>query len=82
MSSPMRTHTESNQALLSLKFADVLSVLSFFFQVNLSNFDLVMESDLGTFTPVALQFTGSDAARQVSLETKHCPTIASTYTGL
>ncbi|KAM6909813.1 carboxypeptidase Q-like [Xenentodon cancila] len=37
-------------------------------KVNLSNFDLVMESDLGTFTPVALQFTGSDAARKVMEE--------------
>ncbi|XP_029359220.1 carboxypeptidase Q isoform X1 [Echeneis naucrates] len=37
-------------------------------KVNLSNFDLVMESDLGTFTPMALQFTGSDAARQVMEE--------------
>ncbi|KAM3873420.1 carboxypeptidase Q-like [Diretmus argenteus] len=34
-------------------------------KVNLSNYDLVMESDLGTFTPEALQFTGSDAARKV-----------------
>lgn len=34
-------------------------------KVNTSNFDLVMESDLGTFTPLALQFTGSDAARRV-----------------
>lgn len=43
----------------------------FFFsptQVNMSNFDLVMESDLGTFTPEALQFTGSDAARKVRIE--------------
>ncbi|XP_035018354.1 carboxypeptidase Q [Hippoglossus stenolepis] len=37
-------------------------------KVNLSNFDLVMESDLGTFTPLALQFTGSDAARAVMEE--------------
>uniref|UniRef100_A0A8D2ZLN8 Carboxypeptidase Q n=1 Tax=Scophthalmus maximus TaxID=52904 RepID=A0A8D2ZLN8_SCOMX len=37
-------------------------------KVNLSNFDLVMESDLGTFAPVALQFTGSDAAREVMEE--------------
>lgn len=37
-------------------------------KVNLSNFDLVMESDLGTFTPVALQFAGSDAARKVMEE--------------
>uniref|UniRef100_A0A3Q4I4S0 Carboxypeptidase Q n=1 Tax=Neolamprologus brichardi TaxID=32507 RepID=A0A3Q4I4S0_NEOBR len=29
-------------------------------KVNMSNFDLVMESDLGTFTPIGLQFTGSD----------------------
>ncbi|KAK1895882.1 Carboxypeptidase Q, partial [Dissostichus eleginoides] len=37
-------------------------------KVNMSNFDLVMESDLGTFTPEALQFTGSDAARKVMAE--------------
>ncbi|XP_008289973.1 carboxypeptidase Q [Stegastes partitus] len=37
-------------------------------KVNMSNFDLVMESDLGTFTPVGLQFTGSDAARKVMEE--------------
>ncbi|KAK2910442.1 carboxypeptidase Q-like [Channa argus] len=37
-------------------------------KVNMSNFDLVMESDLGTFSPVALQFTGSDAARKVMEE--------------
>lgn len=36
-------------------------------KVNLTNFDLVMESDLGTFTPVALQFAGSAAAQKVSL---------------
>ncbi|XP_034031089.1 carboxypeptidase Q-like [Thalassophryne amazonica] len=34
-------------------------------KVNMSNFDLVMESDSGTFSPVALQFTGNSAARQV-----------------
>ncbi|XP_056142300.1 carboxypeptidase Q-like [Lampris incognitus] len=34
-------------------------------KVNMSNYNLVMESDLGTFTPVALQFTGSNAARKV-----------------
>lgn len=34
-------------------------------QGNLSNFDLIMESDMGTFAPVALQFSGSDAARKV-----------------
>lgn len=28
-----------------------------------------MESDMGTFTPVALQFAGSDAARMVKLKT-------------
>lgn len=37
-------------------------------KVNLSNFDLVMESDLGTFKPVGLQFTGSDAAQRVMAE--------------
>lgn len=37
-------------------------------KVNMSNFDLVMESDLGTFTPVALQFTGSVAAQKVMAE--------------
>ncbi|KAK5892609.1 hypothetical protein CesoFtcFv8_012970 [Champsocephalus esox] len=37
-------------------------------KVNMSNFDLVMESDLGTFTPEALQFTGSDAAQKVMAE--------------
>ncbi|KAM8871181.1 carboxypeptidase Q-like [Spinachia spinachia] len=37
-------------------------------KVNMSNFDLVMESDLGTFAPVALQFTGSDAAQKVMAE--------------
>ncbi|CAG6015811.1 unnamed protein product [Menidia menidia] len=37
-------------------------------KVNISNFDLVMESDLGTFTPVALQFTGSDKAKKVMEE--------------
>ncbi|MED6267004.1 hypothetical protein CHARACLAT_007758, partial [Characodon lateralis] len=35
---------------------------------NISNFDLVMESDLGTFTPMGLQFTGSDAAGKVMEE--------------
>lgn len=34
-------------------------------QGNLSNFDLVMESDMGTFAPVALQFSGSSAAQKV-----------------
>lgn len=35
---------------------------------NLSNFDLVMESDLGTFKPLGLQFSGSDAAQKVMAE--------------
>lgn len=34
-------------------------------QGNLSNFDLIMESDMGTFAPVALQFSGSGAAQKV-----------------
>ncbi|XP_070538745.1 carboxypeptidase Q-like [Ptychodera flava] len=29
---------------------------------NMSNFNIVMESDAGTFTPLGIQFTGSDAA--------------------
>ncbi|XP_077383864.1 carboxypeptidase Q-like isoform X1 [Festucalex cinctus] len=37
-------------------------------KVNLSNFDIVMESDMGTFSPVALQFTGSVAAQKVMEE--------------
>ncbi|KAG9276536.1 carboxypeptidase Q-like [Astyanax mexicanus] len=35
---------------------------------NISNFDLVMESDLGTFAPLGLQFTGSDKARAIMKE--------------
>ncbi|XP_017555915.1 carboxypeptidase Q [Pygocentrus nattereri] len=35
---------------------------------NISNFDLVMESDLGTFAPIGLQFTGSDKARAIMKE--------------
>ncbi|XP_068179855.1 carboxypeptidase Q-like [Antennarius striatus] len=37
-------------------------------KVNISNFDLVMESDAGTFAPVALQFKGSEAAQKVMEE--------------
>ncbi|XP_072459550.1 carboxypeptidase Q isoform X3 [Notamacropus eugenii] len=37
-------------------------------QVNISNFSLVMESDLGTFMPTGLQFTGSDKARAIIKE--------------
>ncbi|XP_039973920.1 carboxypeptidase Q-like isoform X2 [Xiphias gladius] len=37
-------------------------------KVNLSNFDLVMESDTGTFEPVALQFNGNNEARKVMEE--------------
>ncbi|XP_062848306.1 carboxypeptidase Q-like [Trichomycterus rosablanca] len=37
-------------------------------KANISNFDLVMESDLGTFAPVGLQFTGSDKARAIMTE--------------
>lgn len=40
----------------------------FLLQGNISNFDLVMESDLGTFSPVGLQFTGSDKARAIMKE--------------
>ncbi|XP_030638236.1 carboxypeptidase Q [Chanos chanos] len=37
-------------------------------KVNISNFDLVMESDLGSFRPLGLQFTGSDKARAIMKE--------------
>ncbi|XP_072459554.1 carboxypeptidase Q isoform X6 [Notamacropus eugenii] len=37
-------------------------------KVNISNFSLVMESDLGTFMPTGLQFTGSDKARAIIKE--------------
>ncbi|XP_043116243.1 carboxypeptidase Q-like isoform X2 [Puntigrus tetrazona] len=37
-------------------------------KANISNFDLVMESDLGTFGPLGLQFTGSDKARAIMKE--------------
>ncbi|XP_059423358.1 carboxypeptidase Q-like isoform X1 [Carassius carassius] len=37
-------------------------------KANISNFDLVMESDLGTFSPLGLQFTGSDKARAIMKE--------------
>ncbi|XP_027005097.2 carboxypeptidase Q [Tachysurus fulvidraco] len=37
-------------------------------KANISNFDLVMESDMGTFSPVGLQFTGSDKARSIMTE--------------
>ncbi|KAM9050207.1 carboxypeptidase Q isoform 3-T3 [Megaptera novaeangliae] len=34
-------------------------------KANISNYSLVMESDLGTFLPSGLQFTGSDKARAI-----------------
>ncbi|XP_057196422.1 carboxypeptidase Q-like isoform X1 [Triplophysa rosa] len=37
-------------------------------KANISNFDLVMESDLGTFRPLGLQFTGNDKARAIMKE--------------
>ncbi|XP_053103881.1 carboxypeptidase Q isoform X2 [Hemicordylus capensis] len=37
-------------------------------KVNISNFDMVMESDEGTFMPKGLAFTGSDEARKVMKE--------------
>uniref|UniRef100_A0A673HZZ5 Carboxypeptidase Q n=1 Tax=Sinocyclocheilus rhinocerous TaxID=307959 RepID=A0A673HZZ5_9TELE len=37
-------------------------------KANISNFNLVMESDLGTFSPLGLQFTGSDEARAIMKE--------------
>lgn len=37
-------------------------------KANISNFDLVMESDLGTFAPLGLQFTGSKQAQTIMRE--------------
>nr|KAF6404622.1 carboxypeptidase Q [Rousettus aegyptiacus] len=37
-------------------------------QVNISKYSLVMESDLGTFIPSGLQFTGSEKARAIIKE--------------
>ncbi|XP_029447617.1 carboxypeptidase Q [Rhinatrema bivittatum] len=37
-------------------------------KVNISDFDIVMESDTGTFLPLGLQFTGSDKARAIMKE--------------
>uniref|UniRef100_A0ACB8FE88 Uncharacterized protein n=1 Tax=Sphaerodactylus townsendi TaxID=933632 RepID=A0ACB8FE88_9SAUR len=36
--------------------------------VNISHFDIVMESDEGTFMPAGLAFTGSDKARNIMKE--------------
>ncbi|XP_077604290.1 carboxypeptidase Q [Crocuta crocuta] len=37
-------------------------------KANISNYSLVMESDLGTFLPSGLQFTGSEKARAIMEE--------------
>lgn len=37
-------------------------------KVNISNYSLVMESDLGTFLPTGLQFTGSEKAKAIMKE--------------
>ncbi|XP_004580675.2 carboxypeptidase Q [Ochotona princeps] len=37
-------------------------------KVNISNYSLVMESDLGTFLPTGLRFTGSEKARAIMKE--------------
>ena len=37
-------------------------------KVNISNYDLVMESDIGTFKPLGLDFKGSDAAQEIMKE--------------
>ncbi|XP_062320759.1 carboxypeptidase Q-like [Osmerus eperlanus] len=37
-------------------------------KANISNFDLVMESDMGTFAPLGLQFSGNARARAVMRE--------------
>lgn len=43
-------------------------LFSLLLQGNISNFDLVMESDLGTFAPLGLQFSGSGQARAIMQE--------------
>ncbi|XP_006635708.3 carboxypeptidase Q [Lepisosteus oculatus] len=37
-------------------------------KVNISNFDLVMESDTGTFTPLGIEFTGNGESRAIMKE--------------
>ncbi|KAL4616910.1 carboxypeptidase Q isoform X2 [Arapaima gigas] len=37
-------------------------------KVNISNFDLVMESDMGTFRPLGIQFSGTQQARAIMRE--------------
>ncbi|XP_066572073.1 carboxypeptidase Q [Amia ocellicauda] len=37
-------------------------------KVNISNFDLVMESDLGTFSPLGIQFTGNNESKAIMKE--------------
>ncbi|XP_069477503.1 carboxypeptidase Q [Ambystoma mexicanum] len=37
-------------------------------KINISNFDVVMESDIGTFMPLGIQFTGNDKARGIMRE--------------
>ena len=37
-------------------------------KVNISNFDMVMESDIGTFKPIGIKFTGNTAARAIMEE--------------
>ncbi|RXM28457.1 Carboxypeptidase Q [Acipenser ruthenus] len=39
--------------------------LFYHWKVNISNFDLVMESDIGTFAPLGLQFTGIGKAQAI-----------------
>lgn len=58
-----------------------LSLLSLHAQVNLSNFDIVMESDMGTFTPVGLQFAGSEEARKVRGMKPKVSSIVSNHSG-
>lgn len=50
------------------KHIQMKKVFPFYFQVNISNFDIVMESDEGTFMPTGLAFTGSDKARDIMKE--------------
>uniref|UniRef100_A0A9J8AIZ1 Carboxypeptidase Q n=1 Tax=Cyprinus carpio carpio TaxID=630221 RepID=A0A9J8AIZ1_CYPCA len=40
-------------------------------KANISNYDLVMESDLGTFSPLGLQFTGTKCIKFIKFDSKY-----------
>lgn len=63
---PTHTHKKCTlKVCVSVSATKWVSLFAAPVKVNLTNFDLVMESDLGTFAPVALQFAGSAAAQKV-----------------